>query len=896
MLGSGGKKQWKGLGSFRFLLSPMLPVTALMCVVVWVSLNEEDDGLRKLKGMNVVPVATGGPCSSDGAAMREGETNRVRQALHEVRAKSGRSAVLLSSEVRAGTSQEVADLHTKGLVETAWRLPAYATPRHILQAAMDNHVSRHDEGSHQPYSLAVTASTYVHVISPKTLPDIALSIPSFCSPPRLGVSAWHGAGVGDAAGWSAAAAAGAQTVTIRDLMKLGATRADLAEPAIPGPGQLRRAALADAAMYMLGAAELMLAAMPAHATPSVSLALQELRDKVASDEETLLDALAALQPSVAGEGAGGGALPFSFFPPAPGAAMEYNPSPKIYLPIPLLPHNLSLVVLNPTSQNVTSRAPFYLSVQTREAVILSAVMPNGLCEVIDDASDAGSGSGDSSGGGDDGSSGGSDDDDAPVPRRQHDLVCLLEDIPAQATRNVTITLRPVSRRAAAGTATSADSSSPQVNNLCASVTYTGDGRFRFATRQLGGEGVDTMDVKFAPMREKAAARQAALQPFGAVKGIVEITYLCMAASVLAAAAGFAPRRSRLHDVVSVGVGVAVAVAFPLPIGEWEAIRCLLLPAVCVAASCGLSRGLVTLNLPLLKVLPVVLVGAHMAHPAWVSETMPRSRFRVEVNPGRVADELVLTYGRVPVTTTVTVWHGNVCSVDVEHYCGATGASMDLRTTFEGMGSAVVRHGGRVHPYRPHLSRRENTVVASSSVRVEGLSAHADVAFRPTCAVGVLPVGGDLLLDVRLTRDEGFATTIGVGGPGGGREAGHVPHLLVLNPTPGLAEAGLPDPGLLAPPDGVQLIRARELHSEDFDKPVPEGEGRLLVTLFNERHSRAFVSLSMVCRLPRCKGQHMHPCDHLGHPTCTSGERPPATHPIEARGYASFILASAVSLC
>ena len=456
--------------------------TVLMAGAVSLILDTEYVGRRKIKGQITLPIATGNTCLHGDTTTTT--TTRVANAVHEISSHSARRAIIPSHDVTPDLAKEVDNLHSTGQVDLAWELPLNPTPNHILQSAMDHHLKIPVDLAAQPYAVAYSASDAVHIFNPLHLPQIELTVPMFCKPPR-GVSAWQGVGQGrnTTKRWKEMEDKGVKVVSVRELMALRPRRGDVAAAVVSGVGHIRSAALVDAAMSLIEAAEFLLGALPAqYSTMEAQSALQLLRKATAQGDEGALDVITSLIPPLRTDTAAAGALPFSFLPPSPDSSMQYEPTPLIYLPLTEVPSSLDLLVFNPTAADVKGPTPFFFYVKTEEMMVLSATSLEGVCEVTPkvDESESNSNLMDSDSDSEDGAS------------MEHEVVCLLSNLVGFELRKVVVSFREGSAQIVSGTSAS---DANLIANFVTSVAYKGNRRFVISN------GGTATTIRLSPMRE-----------------------------------------------------------------------------------------------------------------------------------------------------------------------------------------------------------------------------------------------------------------------------------------------------------------------------------------------------------------------------------------------------------
>ena len=346
--------------------------------------------------------------------------------------------------------------------------------------------------------------------------------------------------------------------------------------------------------------------------------------------------------------------------------------------------------------------------------------------------------------------------------------------------------------------------------------------------------------------------------------------------------------SRRADQMCVCLAIVLFVWLPLPVNANE-VAYYAIPIFIVARWCGLKRSMLVYLFCLTKILQIFLVGGVFGESAWNSVEIGGETY-VQTTTGRVADEMVMTYEEIDVTTTLTLWHGDVPHLDIEHWAGPDTVPFDMRITIEGAASAVLREGPTRHRYKPHLSRRGNTFTTSQGISLKDLPQDLRLHFRPTLAVSVLSVSNNLHMDVRLGKSEGFMMSLGE--EGGATKA---PHLLVVNPV-GVTEMSGVNSSLLNPElKNVTLVRMR-------DVSVAGGEEELVFTYHSKLSSDLLATQDQLCRLPRCRNATLYRATHLGDVMCVvsvvHGEHISVGVGLILPGneYASFRLSRNASLC
>eukprot|EP01063_Lacrimia_lanifica_P015127 TRINITY_DN2190_c0_g1_i2.p1 TRINITY_DN2190_c0_g1~~TRINITY_DN2190_c0_g1_i2.p1 ORF type:complete len:1020 (+),score=212.20 TRINITY_DN2190_c0_g1_i2:823-3882(+) len=714
------------------------------------------------------------------------------------------------------------------------------------------------------------------------------------------------------------------------------------------------------------------ASTPAAATPfgEVQGELAALRGMLGGTEDDMVDAIAALSTPANFDGALGGRLPFSFLPPVPNPAQQYIPTHPVSVKLPALPCSIRLLIANPSSVAVRSGAQFFFSAETEVEAVLAVSIPDGVCEVVDGRGGGSVGSGDDSEGdeeetGDTEGSSDEDEDEGGNGRLRHSVVCLVSTFDAVAVQAVDLRFTAVQHRPQADSyantvdeaalkSAEADRSRPvvgavgaQIANLCAQVKHVGGARF-----WITADGM-THDVEFALVRTSREGAVRAVDASGVVRGVV-LTVLLGAAMRMATARlhleiTFDAFVARLGSVQKAGNGATSTTA------AWMRAHAAALAwgfsfAVCFAVAASMpgsgyplcERDVYTAWLPPVTVLsvgfgalpaaaafgaalcarPALLLwyGVQWAQPAWQHSRLDPPGAVVDsllltVQEGRVADELVLKYPE-GATTTLTLWHGSACRVEVEHYVeeGAAGfpdsATLDLRTTLHGKGGYAVHHRGEPVRYRPHASRKDSTVYASGALafRPRGTeAAHLHVRFEPAMYVSVLPRGAAVHLDTTLHPQEGFAVAFSseggnVDGPGAPSVAEGIPHLLVVAPAgqpqgwggrvpahPLWASEGFPNATALRPPAPLVLVRVREAGRAGR-------QSALLLTYRNPSQREVVATLTALCALPRCASFHVYPTDHFGRVRCSAAAKPPLTLGAPAGAYTSALLSPDHALC
>eukprot|EP01064_Diplonema_japonicum_P009486 TRINITY_DN16982_c0_g1_i1.p1 TRINITY_DN16982_c0_g1~~TRINITY_DN16982_c0_g1_i1.p1 ORF type:complete len:861 (+),score=94.03 TRINITY_DN16982_c0_g1_i1:184-2583(+) len=794
-----------------------------------------------MRGFGVVAVGVGDECGSvNGRSTKVGE---------EVEAYSGRTAVVVDSPPNG---------KGEGKLEKAFSLPMNPSVHFLLQSSIDHHLITDEKQT----AIAVTPDQQLHILNFSNLPFVSLTLPSYCSPPNKGISSWHGAGLG-ASTWSDVELRGGKFLSVHDVAEMKITAADIAPQREAKKGVLRTAGVVETAQRNLKAIDGMLCSLNINSYnfEEVEETMKNLRRKLTEDDDSVYEALSSMQSPLIAEGVAG-VLPFSIVSPPNLPAVGYAPTTPTFIPVKTVPGEIFLLVHNPSSQVTDSGSIVYFFVKTDTATQLSASVRNGVCEPVGNNDD---GSADSEA---------EDGDDAPISlQREHHFGCVLDSLSPMETRNVSVHLTPESKPVLSSV-TSADSTLPEISKMCVHMVYLGNGRVRITTNKLDPERKTETVLRFYLAEPKANREKPGLTQAAALRGIALCSLVSILVHYFLPSKQYFPSQRVLACVVSL-----LFIGIPLQLRE-SSILLVYAPltiVLTIISSVWCSMTMFSFTI-LLRILPTILIGPRMVAPMWDS-VYAQHDYTVEVQVGRIADDMIIQYPPYNVKTTLTAYSGKSCVSEIEHWSEHDGG-IEVKIVVEGAGSeplAVTSHtqksGARVFRYEPYTGETANRVMANG-LKLPDIS----LKIQPEVPLSIVPYWNDAVLGVVLYDGEGFYTTLSES------DSGVPEKLIALLPSNSVGKEGLNlNTTLLLPPRPLLLERVRYLSS-----------AVLLLTYYNPGSDVVSVSARSVCSLPICLEGVLRVADHLGHVNCQAPLYP--VHQLPRKTYSSFVISRSDAAC